>query len=86
MNFIKMVLSGLIEIFDASVGRGTGDFRKGLTGIIAFASIVAVFCLFVFLFDKTNLSGIKPIILSVLCTFLLLVIVGICAIIIEKIW
>ena len=86
MNFIKTVISGLWEVLDSYGGRGTVDFRTWMIGFVAFVLIFATFFLFLSLFDKTKLSGKKSFVFSIFATILLLLIVGVCAIAIEKIW
>ena len=85
MSFIKAIISGVIELFDASVGRGTGDFQKSLIGAITLFVIVALFLFFLWLFDKTSLSGIKPIVISLLLVMVLVMFVAGVAIMVEKI-
>lgn len=69
MKLLKYFINSLIACFDAMVGKGNGNFKEGIPGLIGLALIVGLFFIFLFIIDKkTNYEHTKVIAISLLLT------------------
>ncbi len=88
MNFIKYLLKGIINCFDAFVGKSSNDvsIKQALFGLLFIAMTIILFFVFLFFIDKTfGLKVYLNIIIAIFLTILIICLIFAIFIIAEKI-
>jgi len=87
MNFIKYLLKGIINCFDAYVGKSSNDvsFKQALFGLLFIAMIIIIFFVFFIFIDKTfELNFYLNIMIAIFLTIFIICLIFAIFIIAEK--